>query len=67
MLIHPLAQYTNSFHYFVLQNHAKVKTVEELAQLGGYTVATFRRIIQFCFSSTGVRVDDGTEEGKRGL
>ena len=37
--------------------------VEELAQLGGYTVATFRRIFNFCFSSTGVRVDDETEEG----
>lgn len=49
MLIHPLAQYTNSFHYFVLQNHAKVKTVEELAQLGGYTVATFRRIFNSVF------------------
>ena len=49
MLIHPLAQYTNSFHYFVLQNHAKVKTVEEFAQLGGYTVATFRRIFNSVF------------------
>ena len=49
MLIHPLAQYTNSFHYFVLQNHAKVKTVEELAQLGGYTVATLRRIFNNVF------------------
>ena len=27
----------------------------------------FPAYIQFCFSSTGVRVDDGTEEGKRGL
>ena len=47
--VYPLAQYTNSFHYFVLQNHAKVKTVEELAQLGGYTVATFRRIFNSVF------------------
>ena len=67
MLIHPLAQYTNSFHYFVLQNHAKVKTVEELAQLGRIYSSYFPAYIQFCFSSTGVRVDDGTEEGKRGL
>ncbi len=49
MLVHPLSKYTSSFQYFVLQNHAKVKTVEELAQLGGYTTTTFRRIFNSVF------------------
>lgn len=49
MLIHPLSKYTSSFEYFVLKNHNKVKTVEEFAQLGGYTVTTFRRIFNSVF------------------
>lgn len=49
MLVHSLAQYTSSFQYFVLQNHTKVKTVEEFAQLGGYTATTFRRIFTSLF------------------
>ena len=49
MLIHPLSKYTNSFQYFVLKNHTKVKTVEELAKLGGYTTTTFRRIFTTVF------------------
>lgn len=49
MLVHPLAQYTSSFQYFVLQNHSKVKTVEDFAQLGGYTTTTFRRIFNSVF------------------
>ncbi|MBC8592858.1 helix-turn-helix transcriptional regulator [Oscillospiraceae bacterium N12] len=48
-LVHPLSKYTTSFQYFVLENHSKVKTVEELAQLGGYTVTTFRRIFNTVF------------------
>lgn len=48
-LLHPLSQYTTSFEYFILQNHMKVKTVEEFAQLGGYTVTTFRRIFKTLF------------------
>lgn len=48
-LIHPLSKYTSSFQYFVIENHAKVKTVEELAHLGGYTVTTFRRIFNSVF------------------
>lgn len=48
-LVHPLAQYTSSFQYFVLANHTKVKTVEEFAQLGGYTATTFRRIFNSVF------------------
>ncbi|MEL5893579.1 helix-turn-helix transcriptional regulator [Bacteroides sp. GD17] len=49
MLVHPLSKYTNSFEYFVLKNHNKVKTVEELAKLGGYTTTTFRRIFTSVF------------------
>lgn len=48
-LVHPLAQYASSFQYFVFENHAKVKTVEEFAKLGGYTVTTFRRIFTNMF------------------
>lgn len=48
-LVHPLSKYTSSFEYFVLENHAKVKTVEDLAHLGGYTVTTFRRIFNSVF------------------
>lgn len=43
-LVHPLSQYTTTFQYFVMQNYMKVKTVEEFAQLGGYSLTTFRRI-----------------------
>lgn len=49
MLVHSLSRYTSSFEFFVLQNHMKVKTVEELAQLGGYTTTTFRRIFNSVF------------------
>lgn len=48
-LVHPLSKYTTSFQYFVLENHAKVKTVEEFAHLGGYTTTTFRRIFNSVF------------------
>ena len=48
-LVHPLSKYTTTFEYFVLQNYKKVKTVEELAQLGGYTVSTLRRIFNNVF------------------
>ena len=48
-LVHSLSKYINSFQYFVIQNHQKVKTVEELAQLGGYTLSTFRRIFNNVF------------------
>ena len=52
-LVHPLSKYTTSFQYFVLENHAKVKTVEDFAQLGGYTVTTFRRIFNSVFHDFG--------------
>lgn len=48
-LVHPLSKYTTSFQYFVLENHFRVKTVEDFAQLGGYTVPTFRRIFNSLF------------------
>lgn len=48
-LVHPLSQYTTSFQYFVLQNYLRVKTVEDFAHLGGYTVTTFRRIFNSVF------------------
>lgn len=48
-LVHPLSKYVNSFQYFIIQNYKKVKTVEELAQLGGYTLSTFRRIFNNVF------------------
>lgn len=49
MLVHSLSKYTTSFQYFVLKNYDKVKTVEELAKLGGYTTTTFRRIFTSVF------------------
>lgn len=49
MLVHPLSKYTDSFQYFVLKNHLKVKTVEDFAKLGGYSTTTFRRIFSSVF------------------
>lgn len=46
----PISSYTNSLHYFVMQNYMKVKTVEELAHLGGYSVTTFRRMFKNLFN-----------------
>lgn len=43
---YPISTYTESFHYFVLQNYDRVKSVEEFAHLGGYTTATFRRLFK---------------------
>lgn len=48
-LFHAIAQYTNSFHYFVMNNYTKVRNVEEFAHLGGYTVTTFRRLFRNMF------------------
>lgn len=45
----PISSYTNSLHYFVMQNYNKVKTVEELAHLGGYSITTFRRMFKNLF------------------
>lgn len=47
---HALSEYTTSFEYFVLKNHTRIKTVEEFAQLGGYSVTTFRRIFKAVFN-----------------
>lgn len=43
---YPISTYTESFHYFILQNYDKVKNVEEFAHLGGYTTTTFRRLFK---------------------
>ena len=43
---YPISTYTESFHYFVMQNYDKVKNVEEFAHLGGYTTPTFRRLFK---------------------
>lgn len=42
----PISTYTESFHYFVMQNYHKVKNVEDFAHLGGYTTTTFRRLFK---------------------
>lgn len=43
---YPISTYTESFHYFIMQNYDKVKNVEEFAHLGGYTTTTFRRLFK---------------------
>lgn len=43
---YPISTYTESFHYFVMQNYDKVKNVEEFAHRGGYTTTTFRRLFK---------------------
>lgn len=43
---YPISTYTESFHYFVMQNYGRVKNVEEFAHLGGYTTTTFRRLFK---------------------
>lgn len=45
-LFHSISTYTESFHYFVMQNYDKVKNVEEFAHLGGYSTPTFRRLFK---------------------
>ena len=49
-IVNVLSEYTTSFEYFVLKKHNRVKTVEEFAQLGGYSVTTFRRIFKAIFN-----------------
>lgn len=46
VFFYPISTYTESFHYFVMQNYDKVKNVEEFAHLGGYTTTTFRRLFR---------------------
>jgi len=43
-------RYSKSFQYFVLQNYQNVKDVEAFAQLGGYSVPTFRRMFKETFN-----------------
>jgi AraC-like DNA-binding protein len=42
-------RYNKSFQYFILQNYQKVRDVESFAQLGGYSVPTFRRLFKEAF------------------
>lgn len=42
-------RYSKSFQYFILQNYQNVKDVETFAQLGGYSVPTFRRLFKDTF------------------
>ncbi|MDH6356724.1 AraC family transcriptional regulator [Parabacteroides sp. PF5-9] len=42
-------RYNKSFQYFIMQNYQKVKDVEAFAQLGGYSVPTFRRLFKETF------------------
>ncbi|NDV80643.1 helix-turn-helix transcriptional regulator [Bacteroides sp. 51] len=46
IFFYPISRYTESFHYFVMQNYDRVKNVEEFAHLGGYTTTTFRRLFK---------------------
>ncbi len=59
---YPISTYTESFHYFVMQNYGKVKNVEEFAHLGGYTTTTFRRLFKNMY---GVPVYEWILEKKR--
>lgn len=48
---YPISTYTESFHYFVMQNYGRVKNVEEFAHLGGYTTTTFRRVFKNVYNT----------------
>lgn len=56
---YPISTYTESFHYFVMQNYDKVKNVEEFAHLGGYTTTTFRRLFKNMYGVPVIRMDSG--------
>ncbi|MDH6303496.1 AraC-like DNA-binding protein [Parabacteroides sp. PF5-5] len=45
----PIYSHGRSFHYFVMNNYQQAKDVEAFAQLGGYTVPTFRRLFKETF------------------
>lgn len=59
---YPISTYTESFHYFVMQNYSRVKNVEEFAHLGGYTTTTFRRLFKNFY---GIPVYEWILEKKR--
>lgn len=42
----PVSLYSESFHHFVMKNFERARSVEEFAHMGGYTVATFRRLFR---------------------
>ncbi len=41
--------FSRKFEYFVISNYLKVRDVEDLAELGGYSVSTFRRMFRETF------------------
>ena len=45
----PIYSRNRSFHYFVMNNYRSAKDVEAFAQLGGYSVPTFRRMFKETF------------------
>jgi AraC-like DNA-binding protein len=45
----PVYSRNRSFRYFVMNNYQKAKDVEAFAQLGGYSVPTFRRLFRETF------------------
>jgi len=45
----PIYSHSRSFRYFVMNNYHRAKDVESFAQLGGFTVPTFRRIFKETF------------------
>lgn len=61
---YPISTYTESFHYFVMQNYSNVKNVEEFAHLGGYTTTTFRRLFKKPLWCARIRMDTGKETGR---
>lgn len=64
---YPISTYTESFHYFVMQNYSNVKNVEEFAHLGGYTTTTFRRLFKtsmVCPYTNGYWKRNGKESWK---
>lgn len=53
--LNPILNHLNPFRYFVIQNYYKVRTVEELATLGGYGIITFRRMFKEEFGESPYR------------
>ena len=60
----PIYRYSHSFQYFVMQNYQKAKDVETFAQLGGYSVPTFRRIFKDTFGGARLSMDAETANAK---
>ena len=61
---YPISTYTESFHYFVMQNYSKVKNVEEFAHLGRIYDHYFPPTFQKPLWCAGIRMDTGKETGR---